>query len=242
MPSLGDLVPLADASLFIFTGSIARAGASTVPVVPAGATTVVVSVEDVIKLPLGLRDFAGSEVTVQLLKPLESGHYVFFADPLSVGNGIAVRERAHLEARDRGEVMAAVERAYAAKIARRVEEAFLVALGTEGEVRPLFPPEEGRGRVRWAAARFEIERVLKGKTRVRHVTLIGPLHATKRLHRAPALRAGRHAILILQRPPQEALELLPEDERQAAAFIADTSDIQPPERLDTITQIIGGKE
>lgn len=55
-------------------------------------------VDDVIKPPLGLRGFAGRDVTVQLLHPLAAGRYIFFADPLAVGNGIVVKQRAHLDA------------------------------------------------------------------------------------------------------------------------------------------------
>jgi hypothetical protein len=241
MPSFEELVPLADESAFIFTGSIARAGASTVPSLPVNDATVVVSVEDVIKTPPGLRGLAGSEVTVQLHRPLEEGRYVFFADPLSVGSGIAVRERAHLDAAERAGAEEALERAYAATIVRRAEAAFLVALGTIGEVRHLLTPVERYKRVSWAVAPFEIERVLKGR-KGRRVTLVGPNPGSKRLPRTPALRAGLRAILFLQRPPEEAVELIPEDQRQGAAFIADTLDIQPPERIETIARIVGGAE
>lgn len=244
MPSLEDLIPLANESVFIFTGSIARTGAATVQVHTVDAATVVVSVEDVIKAPLGLRGFGGREVTVQLLHPLASGSYLFFADPLAVGTGIAVRERAHLEdtARARTAAAEAVERGYAARIETQARQAFLVALGTIGEVRPLFPPAERRGRVPWAVARLDIERVLKGRTKLRHTTLIGPVRASKRLPRAPALRAGLRAIFFLQRPPEAALEFVPADERNAVTFIADTFDIQPPERLEAIVQTISAEQ
>jgi hypothetical protein len=244
MASFGDLVPIANASAFIFTGSITRTGASTVPVHPVDPATVVVSVEEVIKAPLGLRGLAGREVTVQLRHALAAGRYVFFADPLAIGQGIVVKEQAHLEATTgaKAEAAEAVERGYAEKIAQRVQAAFLVALGTVGEVRPLLSPAERRGRVPWAMAQFEIERILKGKGKPRHVTLIGPLHASKYLPEAPALRAELHAILFLQRPPQDAIKHLPEDERQAAAFIATTSDIQPPDHLEAILQIISSAE
>jgi hypothetical protein len=244
MASFGDLVPIANASAFIFTGSITRTSASTVPVHPVDVATVVVSVEEVIKAPLGLRGLVGREVTVQLQHALAGGRYVFFADPLAIGAGIVVKEQAHLEATAgaKAEAAAAVERGYAAKIEPHVRVAFLVALGTVGAVRPLLSPAERRGRVPWAMAPFEIERVLKGKGKPRHVTLLGPLHASKYLPEAPALRAGLHAILILQRPPQDAIKHLPEDERQAAALIATTSDIQPPDHLEAILQITSGAE
>lgn len=240
MASIDDLAPIAAESAFIFTGSIAQTGAPTAPVPSGDATTAAVSVEHVIKAPIGLRGLAGREVTAQLLHPLAPGHYLFFADPLSVGASIAVKERAHFDAEEREVAEAAVERDYAARMAPRLEAAFLVALGTEGEVRPLVSPAE-RGRPPWAMARFEIERVLKGR-KPRRVTLVGPIHASKHLPRAPALRAGRHAILILQRPPEGAIERLPEEDRQTAAFIADTYDIQPPDRLEALERIIRGSD
>lgn len=242
MPSSDDLVPVADESAFIFTGSIARAHASTVSGHLVDASTVVVSVEHVIKAPPGLRGLAGREVTVQLLHPLAAGNYVFFADPLAVGEGIAVKERTHLDGKARAEAVEAVERGFARLITRRAEEAFLVALGTVGPVRHLLTPVERYKRVSWAVAPFEVERILKGKGKPRHVTLIGPNPGSKRLPRTPALREGLRAILLLQRPPAEAIEHLPEEERQGAAFIADTADIQSPERLDIIAQIIKGGE
>jgi hypothetical protein len=241
MASIEDLAPIAAESAFIFTGSIAQTGAPTGPAPSGAATTAAVSVEHVIKAPIGLRGLAGREVTAQLLHPMASGHYLFFADLLSVGASIAVKERAHFDAREREVAEAAVERVYSARMAPRLEAAFLVALGTEGEVRPLLSPAERRGRPPWAMARFEIERVLKGR-KPRKVTLVGPLHASKVLPRAPALRAGRYSILILQKPPAEAIELLPEDERQGAAFIADTADIQPPDRLAALERIIRGSD
>ncbi len=242
MPSFDDLAAIADESAFIFTGSITRTGATNARVVAVDAHTVVVAVEEVIKVPLGMRGFAGRDVTVQLRHPLEAGHYVFFADPMAVGESIAVRERAHLDGKKREEAAEAMERGYAERMAPRVEAAFLVALGTEGEVRPLVPPAERRGRVPWALARFEIERVLKGREKPRHLTLIGPIHASKLLPRAPALRAGRRAILILQRPPEDAIEQIPNDERKPLAFIADTSDIQPPDQLEAIERIMSRTE
>jgi hypothetical protein len=241
MASIDDLAPIAAESAFIFTGSIAQTGAPTGPAPSGAATTAAVSVEHVIKAPIGLRGLAGREVTAQLLHPMASGHYLFFADLLSVGASIAVKERAHFDAREREVAEAAVERVYSARMAPRLEAAFLVALGTEGEVRPLLSPAERRGRPPWAMARFEIERVLKGR-KPRKVTLVGPLHASKLLPRAPALRAGRYSILILQKPPAKVIERLPDDERQGAAFIADTADIQPPDRLAALERIIRGSD
>src|SRR4029077_7904054 len=113
--------------------------------------------------------------------------------------------------------------------------------GTVGIVTPTLPPSERRGRIPWALARFDIERVLKGARSRRHVTLIGPSPASKHLPRAPALRQGLHVIMLLQRPHEEAMKHIPRGERQAAGFVADTSDIQPPDRGERLARILGAK-
>ncbi len=206
MPSEVELATVADASVFILLGSIARPHQSGDP---AERATALMRVERAIKVPPGLRGLAGRDVTVRLRHPLPDGRYVFFADPVTIGDGVVINEREHLSDHEVALAEAAMARGYAARIADRCAVAFLVALGTVGEVRPLLPPEERRGRVPWAIAPFNVEHVIKGK-KPKQVLLVGPLHASKRLPRAPALRSGLHAILILQRPPKDALELVPE--------------------------------
>ena len=238
MALIDELASIANSSAFIFTANISGAATHT------DARTVTASVRDVIKAPAGMRGLVGRELTVHLRAPLSEGHYVFFADPVSLGGTITVRETAHLDETQRGDAEAAMERGYAERLTPRLEAASLVALGTIGDVTPVFPPSERRGRVPWALARFDIERVLKGPGSRRHVTLIGPSPASKNLPRAPALRAGVNAILLLQRPPEEAMEHIPNGQRRAAGFIAETSDIQPPDRADDLVRILGaaGKE
>jgi hypothetical protein len=236
MTSNDELASIADSSAFIFTADIlGPAGAAT----DTGERTMAALVRDVIKAPTGMRGLVGREVTVYLRHPLSEGTYVLFADPVSVGSTIAVRETAYVDAEQRSDAEAAVESGYAARLAPRLEAASLVALGTIGDVTPVFSPSERRERVPWALARFDIERVLKGPRARRRLTLVGPSPASKRLPRAPALRAGVHAILLLQRPPEEAMEHIPRGERQAAGFIAETSDIQPPDRAEQLVRILG---
>lgn len=236
MASIDELASIANSSAFIFTADVTGSARAATE---AEERTVTVVIRDVIKAPVGMGGLVGREVTVHLRGPLSEGLYVFFADLVSVGDTITVRETAHLDAEQRDDAEAAVERGYAARLAPRLEAAWLVALGTIGEVVPVFPPSERRGRVPWALAPFDIERVLKGPRARRHLTLIGPSPASKHLPRSPALRAGVHAILLLQRPPEEAMEHVPSGERQASGFIADTSDIQPPERAEQLVRILG---
>jgi hypothetical protein len=235
MALIDEFASIANSSAFIFTATISGpAGGAT----HADHRTVTVSVRDVIKAPAGMRGLVGREVTVHLRDPLSEGQYVLFADPVSIGGTITVRETAHLDEKQRGEAEAAMERGYAERLTPRLEAASLVALGTIGDVTPVFPPSERRGRVPWALARFDIERVLNGPRSRRYLTLIGPSPASKHLPQAPALRTGVHAILLLQRPPEEAMEHIPNRERQAAGFIAETSDIQPPDRAEDLVRIL----
>lgn len=230
-----DFVSVADSSAFIFVAKIAERGNRE------GRTeggTVTAAVSDVLKAPAGMGGLVGREVTVHLRSPLSEGTYVIFADPVSVGTTVTVRETAHLDGKQRDDAVAAIRRGYEARLAPRLEAATLVALGTIGDVTPVFPPAERRGRVPWALAPFGIERVLKGPRSRRRVTLIGPSPASKRLPRAPALRAGVHAILLLQEPPKDAIEHIPTRERQTAGFIAETSDIQPAEHAEDIERIL----
>jgi hypothetical protein len=44
---------------------------------------------------------------------------------------------------------------------------------------------------------------------------------------------------MLQSPPPEATKLLAARSRRTALFVADTDDIQPPDRLEEIERIIG---
>ena len=232
MISNANLDALADASPFIFVGYI-RAGATS--------TAVVVTVEDVLRTPSGFGSLKGREVTVRLLQPLPAGRYVFFADPAAVGDTILVHEKGHLEASAQSvvqQVAAAQTRASSSRIERRSQAAALVAVGSVGQVRAL---GTGGGQlsseVPWATAPFAIERVLKGPRNLHSVVLVGPRFATSRLPRVPALRPALHAILFLQPPPKEALDALPASEHGEAFFIADSSDIQTPDRLSEIEAI-----
>jgi hypothetical protein len=235
-----NLNALADSSPFIFTGYIERVGASTVPVILADANTVVVLVEDVTRAPIGLPSFAGGRVTVRLLEPLAAGRYVFFADPWAVGGGLAVKERAHLDATAQTvseQVAAAAENGYAERMAPGIRTARLVALGTIGAVRSLYPPGERPRGAPWALAPLEIERVLKGDVNSRRVVLVGPRYASRWVPLVPPLRPGLRAIFILRLPPPQAIAAVPEGEREGLLFLAAASDIQPEQRVTTIGRI-----
>ena len=170
MPSLDELVPLRT------TRPSSLQALSPVPVhrpcrPPIDANTAVVTVEEAIKVPAGLRSFAGSEVTVRLRHPsLSATMYSLPTWRLARGSrskNSRISRAGSAEPRWR---LSALCRADGAASAGGVPG----GAGHRGEVRPLIPPAERRGRVPWAMARFEIERVLKGRG-LRQVTLVGPV-------------------------------------------------------------------
>jgi hypothetical protein len=234
-----DFASVADSSAFIFGANIVGPAHGATRTEDRTVTAVVI---DVLKAPAGMGGLVGREMTVHLREPLTEGHYVLFADPVSIGSRITVRETAHLSETQRDDAVAAMDRGYAERLGPRLAAARLVALGTIREVTPLLSPSERAGRVSWALARFDTERILKGPKSRRRVILIGPSPASKRLPRTPALSPGVHAVLLLQRPPEEAMEHVPDRERQAAGFIADTSDIQPADRAEDLDRILRAAE
>jgi hypothetical protein len=233
MSSDETLASIADSSAFVFIADVAGSQARTQD------RSMTVTVRAVLKAPAGMSGLDGREVIVQLDQPLSARRYVFFTDLVAAGGTLIVRETAHLDAELRDDAEAAVAQGYAARLGPRLEAAWVVALGTVGDVAAVFSPAEQAGRVPWALAPFDIERSLKGSRSRRHLTLIGPSSVSKRLPRSPALRTGLHAVFLLQRPPDEAMEHIPSGDRQAAGFIAETSDIQPPERAEQIARILG---
>jgi hypothetical protein len=244
VPVDANLDSLAASSPFIFIGSIVRTAASSPSMPPAEPSSVVVGVEDIIQLPAGLTGLTGGEVTVRLQQPLAPGRYVFFAVPWAVGRSFVVEELGHLDATSplvREQVVAALEGAYENRLTQRIGAATLVALGRVGAVHGLGSGGGGREDVmEWAVAPLEIERTLWGDQQRHQVLLIGPRVASRHIPSAPALQAGVQAIFILRPPPREAADALPEADRERALFIAEPSDIQPPERLLTVDQIARG--
>jgi hypothetical protein len=238
-----DLDALAGESPFIFGGEIRHDALPAMTTKGDDSPVAVVAVDEVIRVPHGLTGFAASRVTVHLVRSLASGRYIFFADLWAVGSGIAVRERAHLEASrpayDR--VAAAVQNSHTNLIEQRLEAATLAVLGTLGKVRAL---TQGTGRPRgipWAEAPLVIEKVLKGPSKLQRIVVVGPRYGSRRLPSAPALRPGLHAIFFLTAATREAKELLNPADRDAAFLIATSRDIQPPEQLAEIERILGGK-
>ena len=71
--AIDELAAIADSSAFIFTGNVVRTAA---PAAHADHEAVDVSVEDVIKVPIGMRGLTGREVTVHPRHPLAQGRYV----------------------------------------------------------------------------------------------------------------------------------------------------------------------
>jgi hypothetical protein len=91
-----EAVALLGEAAFSFTGTVERLGAATMEDVPVDERTAVVRVDQVLQAPDEFAQLAGMSVTVQLLpdtEPPEVGStFVFFANGLVFGTGIALTE------------------------------------------------------------------------------------------------------------------------------------------------------
>src|SRR5438270_1604221 len=176
------IATIADAAAFVFVGSLERPGASAMETLDAHENTAVVVVEEAIRTPPGFAGLEGRELTIRLLTPLARGRYVFFADLLAVGTGIAVEEVAHLDATEesaRNVIGDALARGYAARVGPRIRAAAVVALGTVGKLRDAGgEPGQDDERVAWVKAPLKIEELVLGEVGAHEPMLVGPRYAS----------------------------------------------------------------
>ncbi len=89
---------LSNRANFIFRGTVLRVNASTVPSVPASASTALVKVDEVLSAPNSLVGYAGQTITVQLAdnEQVTVGEQAtFYANGLVFGESLAVQSVGH---------------------------------------------------------------------------------------------------------------------------------------------------
>jgi hypothetical protein len=94
---------LAQKSRYIFTGTVTRVRAASMPGVPVSDHTVVVRVDETLRSAGTLDDFTGKEITVYLTKPgsVDAGQtWLFFTNGWLYGKGLAVQEVGRLEVKE----------------------------------------------------------------------------------------------------------------------------------------------
>jgi hypothetical protein len=102
-----DITGLLRQSAFSFVGTVEHVGATTMADVPADERTVVVHVDQVVHAPEAFSTLTGSLVTLQPEgdPPEDGSTWVFFANGVAFGEGIAVAEvgRVPVDALEAGE-------------------------------------------------------------------------------------------------------------------------------------------
>ena len=159
-------------SPFIFSGTVQRTAAATVPSVPVDDATAVVRVERVFRAPELVGDQTGRRITIQLRKPdvKRGSRAIFFATGWLYGESIAVVEvgRASEDNMDKlaEQLENAEARADESELLERIAAASLVVVGKVARIAPPRKPErfgESEHEPRWFVAEIEVESVEKGR-------------------------------------------------------------------------------
>lgn len=206
----------------IFTGTVIRTGDSTLPTLPPEERLAVVSVDRVLRLNRDVPD----TVTVRRKDDcaLEAGERaVIFAQLWILGEGVAVREEAHLDAGEEEEVAAEVDRLPRRLLKERIDAAELVVAGEVVRIVPDGGPAD------WAVAELKVAAVLKG--RPREVVLVDfPTPGNPLWVRVPHFHLGRRGIFLLHH----------EDGLERGTLVApDPLDVQPEQQWHTVRELIG---
>jgi len=210
--SIDDLL---DAASLVFSGTVAMVAASTLDVVAARATFVVVRVDRGLQVAPELGELRGRLVTVDTaaVGALRRGDAaVFFTMSRVHGGGILTREVGRLGVEREDEVAASVARLPERRLAARLRQSALVVLGEVVAIRQL-PFEAGTGEApQWTAASLRVERTLKGHLPDR-LTVLFPIDPRQAEANRPRLNLEQRGVFVLHDPPAAELPLdgLPKD-------------------------------
>jgi hypothetical protein len=216
------------------------------PHIPEGAGEIIAAhIEQVLRSTDTLRDLAGKQafVVTKDAAAVRGAHdLIFFAQVLSLGSELLVREVEHVEPSP--ETVRAIEEALREEHGRPLRERVAAApLVVEGEVtesrileRPFPPPSEHYPD--WGVARVAVGAVLKGRKPRGEVEVLFAASHDRVWFRSPKLHVGVRGIFLLfrvdegERPP-------PEMARNGWQAL-DPLDLQPVERRGEIERLIGG--
>ena len=235
-------------SSYIFLGTATKTQASTIELLPANESTVIVRVDAVLQAPASLADYSGQEVTVQLREAnsVQTGQrLVFFTNGGLFGQGIALKEVGHLApsagAADPTKLRAQIDQALQKKsdedLARRMAGAELIEVGKVLETRPAKLPERGpmtEHDPEWWEAEIQIQSVEKGQHAGQTVSVLFASSLDYLWAQAPKLKPGETGIFVLHRSEVN----LPGIEKFYT--LVNPLDVQPIGRLEHVRQILKG--
>lgn len=196
----------------VFVGTVARAGASTLPSVAASPRTLVVRVEAVLDKPAGLRLAAGDSVTlVARDSAWHAGERAtFYTTGWVFGHGVAVREVGH-ETMPAQQTLAARRDAFQrlqrqvsdSTLADRVRAADMIVVGKVEAIRAPTLMSQPRRRITehdpdWREAVIAVDTMLKGPNTNRVVVRF-PGSLDVAWHRLPKFTAGQAGTFLLRK-------------------------------------------
>lgn len=241
MSSGEDIDALVRESSFIFSGTVERVGASNVPLVDPGATTLLVRVERGLRTSPSLGDVRGRLVTVESTSgaDLEPGtQAVFFTDSLARGDEIAVAERTRIDAGRVDEVAAAVDRLPDMHLASRLQDAAAVVHATVTRTARVPGVSLERAAPWWAEATLDVLATLKGDTS--GMRLLFPTNPSHRWYLSPQPAAGDSSVFLLHADEPPAQRWLVPPVPAGAVTALDPFDVQPESELAHVQQLLEG--
>lgn len=228
-------------SPFIFSGTVERTSAATLPMVPVDGATAVVRVERVFRWPQVVGDQTGRTITIQLRKPdvKRGAQALFFATGWLYGESLAVTEEGRISTDDTDKIADQLEsaelRADEGELLERLAAASLVVVGKVVRVAP--PPEPGRvgeseHEPGWFVAELEVESVEKGRHPANEpVQLAFPTSDDVQWYWRPKPQPGEEGVWLLHR---EELPGLP-----PGTFTAlDPRDFQRRDQLEHVRSLV----
>jgi hypothetical protein len=252
----GEVDELAAKAEFIFKGTLQKANAVTMAAVPVTDKTVVVRVDEILQSPELLRDFAGKEVTVQLIKPTEmkvGDQAIFFTNGWLYGEGIALVEvgrpanaeratRQPLTAQNE-EVTKAIGKLGDKDLQKRVASSDLIVVGKVVSVKPSEVMAAATQTTRlsehdpqFLEASIEVEKAEKGTPPGNTVKVVFPSSMDVMWHKAPKLKVGQEGAFILH--TGEAQKVLGVAGLPEVYSMLEPTDFQPKDRQEQLRKVI----
>ncbi len=230
---------LLESSDLVFKGTVVQLHASTLPNVPARENSIVVRVDQGLRVAPVLGDLNGRLITV-LTKDVDKlkveQQAIFLTSSWIHGNSIATREVTRLDADATGEktIKEGVAALPELRVQERVAMAELVVVGQVESIERARNMQEftSRHSPQWMTANIRVESVAKGNLNTDYISVIFPSSRDHMWSRSPKFQEGQSGIFILHRggtplAPLQALTAL------------DPADFQQRNMLSSVEKFVG---
>lgn len=242
---------------FVFSGTVRKLKATTFEHLPVTDRTVIVRVEEAVRVPEMLEQYVGSEITVELSEQekVHAGERaIFYTQSVMVGESLVVQSFGHVPA-----TAAATSKAEAdPSLHKQVANADMIVTGKVTSVRTLKPAasRSTRGSAAesfspisehdpiWQEAVIEVADVEKGTGTPKEIVVRFPASTDVQWHQAPKFQPGQEGVFLLSSETVESTEgkrtrgakqIVDEDARYSAL---DPASFQPMQKAEAIRSLI----